>query len=111
MNQGARDGGSLLFATAELMNEMPGTFRQPDQGNQFGGSSFTLPRRNALQKQWEADVFNHVHRWQKIKELKYQAELLAAVFRQGSIIGRVQCQLIHDDFPGGWLLQPGQEMQ
>ena len=79
MDQGTRDRGPLLFAAAELMHEMS------SRGPSFRPLRATHARAfralavsHALQEQWKADVFEHVHRRQEIEELKNQARADAA---------------------------------
>ena len=86
VDQGASDCGPLLFAAAQLMNEMVGAFRQPDEANPFVRALFALARRNSLEQQRQRYVFAHIHRRQEIEELEYETDLPAAELRQGPVV-------------------------
>lgn len=77
MHQGAGNRRPLLFAPAELMNEMLRPLPQPDQFDQFRGSLVDFPRGDPLQKQGKRDVLPNIHGRQKVEELKDEADLAA----------------------------------
>src|ERR1022692_4584307 len=67
-------------------------------------------RRTALQKQWEADVFEHVHRRQEIEELKDKTKPPTPVVRESGVISGVQGETINNNFARCWILQAGEKM-
>src|SRR5438105_1160686 len=110
MDQCPCDRRPLLFATAELMNKMSRALMEAHQINRFCRPFFTFRDRPALQEQRETDVFEHVHSREKIEELKNKAQPAPPVFRQSSIIRRVQGKSVNYNFARSWMLQPGQQV-
>src|SRR5204862_4990111 len=92
------------------MSKMSRSLIEADQINQLRRPFFTFCRRQALQKQWETDVFKHVHRRQKIEELKDETKPATPVFRESSVSSRVQGKTINHNFAGGWLLKARQKV-
>ena len=110
VNQGPGDCRPLLLAAAELMGEMSRSIREPDQINQFRGPFFTFVRRHPLQEQGKADVFEHIHRRQKVEELKDEADAAAPIFRKRVVVRTVQRKAIDKNLARGRIFESGQEM-
>ena len=64
-------------------------------------------RWNALQEQWETDVLKHIHRRQKIEELKDKTKPPTPVVRERGVISGVQGETINNNFAPCRLLQAG----
>ena len=77
MNQGARNSGPLLFAAAELMNEMAASLLQSHQLDQLVRAPVAFVGRHALQKQRERHILAHIHRWHQVEELENEPDLPA----------------------------------
>ena len=110
MDQRARDCRALLLATAELMCEVKRSIGEPNQINQLLRSFFAFGRRRSLQEQWEADVFEHIHRRQEIEELKDKAHVSAPVLRERLVIGLVQREAIDENLSSSRILESSQEV-
>src|SRR5947208_7217640 len=110
MNQCARDRGPLLFAAAELMDKMIGAFAQPDEFDQSVRALLAFRRRDALEEKRQRYVLAHVHRRQRIEELKDEADLLPPEIRQGSVIRFVQREITDKHCDGSRTIQARQQM-
>src|SRR5687767_4168127 len=110
MDQRPGDGRALLFAAAELMEEMVGPLSQPDQIDQLLRALLALPRSDSLQQQRKGNVLLHVHRWQEVEELKDEADPTAAKLRQRGVIRGVQSESINDNLAGGGMIETTQKM-
>ena len=89
VDQRPRDGRPLLFASAQLMNEMIRPFHQPNEPDQIRRALLAFRQRHSLEEQWQRNIFAHVHRRQKIEELEDQSDLAAAKLGQRGIIRRM----------------------
>src|SRR3954468_18589197 len=110
MNQCPRDRRPLLFAAAELMNKMIGPFAQPNELDQRVRPLLAFRRRQALEEERQRHVLAHVHRRQKIEELKDEADLMASEIRQGRVIRFMQRKIADKNFAGSRTIQSREEM-
>ena len=111
MDKGARDCRPLLFAAAQLMNEVRRAVGEPDEREQFPRPRRCLLRCDPLEQQRQADILECVHRWQEIEKLKDEAEPAPAELRQGSVIRTRQIQPIDDNLARGRPIEAGDEME
>src|SRR5688500_3940983 len=110
MDQRSGDGRALLFAAAELMEEMVGPLPQPDQIDQLLRTLLAFPRSDSLEQQRKGNVLQHVHRRQEVEELEDEADLPTTKLRQRSVIGRMEGEPIDDNLAGSGMIQSTQEM-
>lgn len=111
MNKGARDCCPLLFAAAQLMDEVRRAIGKADEREQLLRPRRRLSRCNPLEQQWQADILERVHRWQEIEKLKHKSEPAPAKVRQGSVVRGRQIQAVDDNLARGRPIQPGNEME
>ena len=105
MDQSAGDGRPLLLAAAELMDKMIFALLQSDKLDQLVRTSFAFGRRDTLQKQRQRHVLAHVHRRHEIEELENESDLSSPEPRQGGVIGQMQPEAVHENFPAGRPIQ------
>lgn len=110
MDQRPRNGGPLLFASAQLMDEMIGAFPQADQLDQSGGALFAFRRGHPLQEERQGDVLEHIHCWQKVEELEDQSHLTPPEVGQCRVTGRVQGEAVDHDFALRGMIEAGEQV-
>ena len=99
MHQGARQRHALLFATREFFGEGFPTVEQADSFEQVLGLFVDLRARDAVEFQWQADIFPNGQGGDQVEELEDEANAgtpkeSALAFGQGS-----QVLTIHPNLP------------
>jgi hypothetical protein len=110
MHQGTGDRRALLFSTAQLVKKMAGAFPQADQIDQLGGALLAFPRRNPLQEQRKGNVLQHIHRRQKVEELKDEPHLPPPKLGEGVVVGSMQGEPINENLSGSRMIETTQQM-
>lgn len=109
--ESAGKSGTLHLSPAELVGVVSAATDEAGKGQSLIDPRTGLTWRITPQEKRKFHILSHGHGGQKIKELKNDTEIVAAITSQFSISRLMECQVSNPNFAGIGLVEAAKEIQ